>query len=132
MEAGDFYASTGVVLDEVRRTDKGGLSLKIRAEKGVRYRTEFVATMRDAKVEGVPFRGKDGKDVEAGPRDFGKGVGKVVATSTDLEPRYAATGAELYVRARVISDRAHPNPYKKGDVEMAWTQPAVAAVDSSR
>jgi hypothetical protein len=23
----------------------------------------------------------------------------------------------------VISSRAHPNPYQKGDVEVAWTQP---------
>ena len=24
---------------------------------------------------------------------------------------------------RVVSTKAHPNPYQKGDVEMAWTQP---------
>lgn len=123
MEAGDFYATSGVTLDEVKR-DKKELSLKIRGEKGVTYRTEFIATMRDTKVEGKRFEDKEGKDAP-GPLDFGKEVGKVVATSTDLSPRYEITGKELYVRARVTSDREHPNPYKKGDVEMAWTQPVV-------
>ena len=36
---------------------------------------------------------------------------------------YQLSGRELYVRARVISTKPHPNPYQKGDVEMAWTQP---------
>src|SRR4051812_31404283 len=46
-------------------------------------------------------------------------VGKVVAESREPHPRYKLTGEELYVRARVLSDRRHPNPFKKGDVEMA-------------
>jgi hypothetical protein len=35
------------------------------------------------------------------------------------------TGKELYVRAKIISTKAHPNPYQKGDVEVAWTQPLI-------
>jgi hypothetical protein len=35
------------------------------------------------------------------------------------------TGKELYVRAKVISSRPHPNPYQKGDMEAAWVQPVV-------
>jgi hypothetical protein len=123
MEAGDFYATTGVILDEVQR-NKEGISLKIRGEKDVSYRTEFVATMRDTKVEGKPFLDKDGKEIP-GPLDYGKEVGKVVATSNELTPRYKVTGKELYVRARIVSDKKHPNPFKKGDVEVAWTQPFV-------
>ena len=37
--------------------------------------------------------------------------------------RYALTGKEWYVRVKVISTKLHPNPYQKGDVEVAWTQP---------
>ena len=29
------------------------------------------------------------------------------------------------MRAKVISTKPHPNPYQKGDVEVAWTQPVV-------
>ena len=58
-------------------------------------------------------------------RVYSADVGKVVAESTDLEPSYRLTGKELYVRAKVTSSKPHPNPYQKGDVEVAWTQPVV-------
>ena len=29
----------------------------------------------------------------------------------------------LYVRAKITSSKPHPNPFRKGDVEVAWTQP---------
>jgi len=36
---------------------------------------------------------------------------------------YKFKGDELYIRAKIISSRKHPNPYAEGDFEMAWTQP---------
>ena len=45
MEAGDFYGTSGVTLDDVRFSD-GRLSLSIRAEDGVSYTTQFVGTRR--------------------------------------------------------------------------------------
>ena len=45
MDRGDFYASSGVVLKDVRATEKS-LSVPIDAQKGVRYVTEFVGTRR--------------------------------------------------------------------------------------
>ena len=45
--------------------------------------------------------------------------------SESLEPSYRLTGKELYVRAKVTSTKQHPNPFQKGDVEVAWTQPMV-------
>jgi len=38
-------------------------------------------------------------------------------------------GDELYVRARIISSKLHPNPYAAGDRETAWTQPLLGAAD---
>jgi hypothetical protein len=35
------------------------------------------------------------------------------------------TREEMYVRAKVNSTKPHPNPYEKGDVEVAWTLPVV-------
>lgn len=121
MEAGDFYASSGVVLDDVRR-EGNELRLAIRGEKGVKYRTEFIATMKDAVLDSEPRLDKDGKPLEV-TRSYSKEIGKVVAQSDDLNPRYTLTGKEWYVRARVTSTKPHPNPFQKGDVEMAWTQP---------
>ena len=43
MEAGDFYASSGVYLNDVRRAP-GELSVEIRAEAGVTYTVQFIGT----------------------------------------------------------------------------------------
>jgi hypothetical protein len=121
LEAGDFYASTGVVLADVRR-DGDELRLAIQPEQGVTYRTQFIATRKDASLESEPRLGTDGQPLPV-TRLYSDQVGKIVAESTDLNPRYRLTGAELYVRAKVISSKPHVNPFQKGDVEVAWTQP---------
>ena len=117
LEAGRFYSSSGVELEELTAT-KEELRLKVKVTPGVKYRTQFIATMKDASLESRPGE----KDA---PRVYGDDVGKVVAEAEGPEAGYKLTGKEWYVRARVISTRPHPNPFKKGDVEMAWTQPVV-------
>lgn len=121
MQAGDFYFSSGVVLDDVKRDSKS-LALSIRGEPGVTYRTQFIATMKDARFDSEPRRDKDGKDLQV-TRIYSDEIGKVVAEVEGTRPSYTLTGWELYVRAKVISSKPHPNPYAKGDVEVAWTQP---------
>lgn len=127
---GDFYASSGVVLDEVASSG-GELRLRIRAEPGVTYTTEFIATARDASLDSKPRADKDGKPLPV-TRVYSPDIGRVVLTTTDLAPRYPLTGKEWYVRARVRSSKPHPNPCRKGDVEMAWTQPVVPAEGGGR
>ena len=56
--------------------------------------------------------------------------GQLLATSQDLRPSYRMTGDELYVRARVISSRLHPNPFAEGDLETAWVQPVLGPASS--
>ncbi|MCS7046805.1 MAG: hypothetical protein NZO58_10650 [Gemmataceae bacterium] len=121
IETGDYYVSTGVILDDVIRT-KRTVQLRIRGEKGVAYKTEFIATLRETPLASQPQYDKDGKELDV-TRRYHPEIGKTVAVSTGLEPSYEFTGKERYVRARVTSSRPHPNPYAKGDVEMAWTQP---------
>src|SRR5262249_20899845 len=60
IEAGDFYCSTGVVLKEVRRTGKE-LALVIQPERDVKYKTQVIATMKDARLTSEPHLDKDGK-----------------------------------------------------------------------
>jgi hypothetical protein len=125
LDAGDFYASTGVVLNEITR-DGDTLKLAIRTEPGVTYKTEFIATMKGADLTGAPkaIKEKNGKETPV-TGDYSAEIGKAVATSTDANPTYTLTGKEMYVRAKVTSSKPHPNPYAKGDVEVAWTQPVV-------
>ena len=120
IRAGDFYPSTGVTLDELVR-DGDRLSFRIRGEKGVRYKTQFVATTKDAPLD--PMALAEGEKEPAGTRTYSDEIGKVVAETESLTPSYRFAGNELYVRAKITSTKPHPNPFKKGDFEVAWTQP---------
>ena len=94
MNKGDFYASTGVVLDSYEASGTGiqiGLNDKthdlgwsLPGANPQLYRTEFI--------------GQDGK---------------VLKLDESLTPSYSFTGKELYVRARITSS----------DGQLAWTQP---------
>ncbi len=121
IEAGDFYASTGVTLDEISR-EGNDFRLRIRAEAGVEYTTQFIATLKDANLDGTPRLDKAGQPLPV-TMSYSPDIGKVVAESTGPTASYRLTGKELYVRAKVTSTKPHPNPYAKGDVEVAWTQP---------
>lgn len=123
IEAGDFYASSGVVLNEIVR-DGNQVRLSVRTEPGVTYKTQFVATMKDVPLEGKPMLDKDGKPLPV-TMQYSPEIGKVVGESSGPTASYSLTGKELYVRAKVTSTKPHPNPYAKGDVEVAWTQPVI-------
>ena len=119
---GDFYSSTGSLCR--RAPDGDTVTLAIKPEQGVKYHTQFIATMRDAPWESEPRTDADGKTL-AVTRKYSTEIGKVIAESDGLAPSYRITGKELYVRAKVISSKPHPNPFQKGDVEVAWTQPVI-------
>jgi hypothetical protein len=128
IETGDFYASSGVALRDVSFENQE-LRVKIEPQPNVEYKTQFIATRRGTSLEGTPQLDKDGK-----PRHvtgtYSADIGKVVHEMTGLDAAYRMTPEDLYVRARVISSKLHPNPYKTGDREMAWTQPIVGAKGS--
>ena len=121
MEHGDFYASSGVLLEHVDCAD-GKLSLEIRREPGVSFCTEFVGTLRDAGLSSTPVVGEAGTELLT-TRRYSDEVGQVLVRSEGSRAEYALSGEELYVRARITSDKPHPLPHRPGDVEMAWTQP---------
>lgn len=123
LKAGRFYSSTGVVLNDLRRNGKQ-LSLTIRGEEGVTYKTQFIATLRDATLTSTLRLDADGKPLNV-TAVYSDEVGKVVAESDGLQPSYELTGRELYVRAKVNSSKPHPNPSERGAKEVAWTQPIV-------
>lgn len=102
MKRGDFYASSGVTLEDIVVTDDT-MTVTIKADPKATYTTEFIGIMRNDDPE------------TAQPR--------VLATTTENPAVHRFSGDELYVRARIVSDRLHPKPYAKGDFEQAWVQP---------
>lgn len=72
LERGDFYASTGVVLDNLH-VDERSMTITVRADTWAKYRIQFI----------------------------GKG-GRVLHEAADPTATYTITGSEGYVRARVL------------------------------
>lgn len=125
MRRGDFYASTGVVIEDIERSPEG-LALKIAAEPGIVYTTRFLGTRRGFDPAATPVVDGDGAPKPRASQQYSAAIGEVLLETTDVAPRYAFTGDELYVRATVISSKPQPNPFREGDVEMAWVQPVLA------
>ena len=123
MEAGRFYASSGVTLERVT-SSTNGLDVVVKADADVKYTIEFLGTRRGFDSKSEPVLDKDGKEVRA-TRRYSDDIGTVLARVEGTTASYRFTGDELYVRARITSSRKHPNPSEVGDFERAWTQPTV-------
>ena len=101
MERGDFYASSGVTLGEVKYDERSRtLEVEVEPDGEARFTTRFIGTM-------------EGSDE----------VGAVLAMVEGRRATYRLTGRELYVRAVVSSDRPPANPSFAGQAAQAWTQP---------
>jgi len=98
--AGDFYASSGVTLEDVS-SDRESLSIRVAADAGLTYTTRFIGTRVGGKV------------------------GELLQETAGDRATYRFKGDELYVRAIVVSSRRPVNPYHKNDFETAWVQPVV-------
>ena len=123
MEAGEFYASSGVRLGDVRRRP-GSYGIEIEPEEGVAYTTQFIGTRENFDRASEPVVGKKGEPL-AVTRRYSADIGAVLAEVKGTRPSYTLKGDEIYVRARVISSRLKSNPYVKGEFERAWTQPLI-------
>jgi hypothetical protein len=126
MKAADFYASSGVVLEDVQyQPEQKTLSLVISPAEDASYETEFIAVMKPA--EGTLANGEIPVDLEKSNLPSAQ----VVATVPGLSPSYRLTGRELYVRAVVNSSLPAEDPVYDGQRRQAWTQPVGWRIDGN-
>lgn len=123
MERGDFYSSSGVTLARVVSSAEG-LNVEVQAEKGVKYRIDFIGTRAGYDPESKPVLDSNGKEINA-TRIYSDDIGTTFKTVNGSEGSYRFTGNEIYVRALITSTKKHPNPSEVGEFERAWAQPAV-------
>jgi hypothetical protein len=123
LEAGRFYASSGVRLQQTVSSERG-LSVEVAAEPGVDYAIEFIGTRAGYDAHHEPVTGSDGRVVRTTHR-YSDDVGETFLRISGTEGRYQFSGDEYYVRARVTSSRKHPNPSEPGEFERAWCQPVL-------
>lgn len=127
IQAGDFYASTGVELEEIAFAKPAGkLSLRIRPKGEETFVTQFIGTRKGVNLRGKPRRDKEGRVVET-TLDYrsasGPQIGEVLAEEKGANPSYTLRGDELYVRAIVTSSAAPQVPSNEFPFQRAWTQP---------
>jgi len=109
LESGNFYSSTGVLLNNINQ-DNNSYVVDISEKPGITYTTQFIGSTQSINQ-------KDDIDNNE--------IGKIFYETKTNPAIYNFTGKEIYVRAKIISDKFQENPYSKGDLEMAWTQPLV-------
>jgi len=121
IKAGEFYASTGVTLREVKFAD-GVLSIEIEPAEGETYVTKFIGTEKGADVTGrAPPSGV--ATTRPVTQVYSDEVGKTLARAEGVKVSYKLTGKELYVRAMITSSGAVANPSLENQKKQAWTQP---------
>lgn len=120
MNRGDFYASSGVFLEDVTFDESTQtLSLQVQPKSGETYRTDFIATLASD-----PHHDDGHVEEDHAPRhDHEARIGVVVASIDGLQAKYKLTGNELYVRAVVTSSAPPNDPSFENQFKQAWTQP---------
>jgi hypothetical protein len=121
LEAGDFYASSGVSLRGLERVGNTQ-RIEVEAEPGVTYTIRFVGTRRGFDATRSPVMSAKGEPIRATWR-YSDRIGETLAVSVGHRAQYTAKGDELYVRAVVTSSKRITNPYRKGETAAAWLQP---------
>lgn len=123
LEAGRFYASSGVRLQRVESSPRG-LKVAVEPVAGETYTIEFIGTRTGFDGASTPVLDVDGKEVYT-TRHYSDSIGEVLQTVSGTEGAYEFTGDEVYVRARITSSAQHPNPSEEGEPQRAWVQPVV-------
>lgn len=120
LEAGDFYASSGVELGDIRWKDNK-LSVGIAARTGETYTTQFIGTRRPIDWQSRPVANTNGVRL-AVTRLYSEGIGAVLSEQRGTNVSYTCKGDELYVRAKVVSSKMVENAVVAGERQAAWTQ----------
>ena len=123
LEKGNFYSTTGVILEDIQINDRT-LTIHIREKTDVAYRTQFIGTPKQFDTSSKPVLNSMGEPAYI-TRVYSNEIGQVFSETTDNPAIFSFTGAEMYVRAKIISDQLQDNPFAEGDLETAWTQPVL-------
>lgn len=130
LEAGRYYASSGVALKRIETT-ADSYSVEVKPKEDETYTIEFVGTRRGYDDSSEAVVDAEGKSLRA-TRRYSSDLGAVLLTVEGPTATYQFTGDELYVRARITSSALHPNPSERGEHQRAWCQPVVVTSGSGK
>jgi len=128
MRSGNFTISTGVELNSVRfDRSTQTLTVDIKPEEGVKYRIDFVGTKKNFDRTETPFVLEEKTAVN--PKRAGytyrfEDFGIILKSVEGTRGEYTMKADDLYVRARITSDRRTRVPNEnEPPTASAWTQP---------
>ncbi len=121
LESGDFYATSGVTLNDVVWTNNQ-LTVRVQPDADTSYTIEFIGTRRPVDFQSRPVLNAKGHPL-ATTRLYSTGIGAMLARHQGLTASYSCQGDELYVRAKITSSRPKKNAVVEEERECAWTQP---------
>ncbi len=124
MERGDFYASSGVTLADVRfDAESGTYTVEVEPVEGEEYDIEFVGTRAGFDPAREPRMNDAGEPIRT-THKYSSEIGEVLqSTENVVSATDTLSGDELYVRAVVTSSATPENPAFDGQFQQAWTQP---------
>jgi len=106
MEAGEFYASSGVSLKTLQ-VDGNKINVAVESEPSIVYTITFIGCRT------------------------GESEPAVLLSERGVQASFEITDDLLFVRCKVISSKLHSNPIEDLIYEMAWTQPIVSMSNRS-
>ncbi|MBI1320440.1 MAG: hypothetical protein GC168_16055 [Candidatus Hydrogenedens sp.] len=124
LDAGLFYSTTGVLLESIS-ANRERYEVTVAQEPGVNYTVQFIGTRKGFDPTITPRLDEQGNPAPDKSSEFGSDIGVVLAETTANPATYTVQGDELYVRAKIVSDKVKENPFAEGDMETAWTQPLI-------
>ena len=105
MRAGDFYASSGVVLSRMHYdAESRVIELEIEADGDARFSSALIGTRTHQA-------------------DSPERIGEVLARSSGRKVRFEVPADALYARVTITSSAEHSNPSYDHQRKQAWTQP---------
>ncbi|QEG34231.1 CehA/McbA family metallohydrolase domain-containing protein [Bythopirellula goksoeyrii] len=121
LEAGQFYASSGVALRRIAVTPQE-YSVEVEPVDGEEYEIEFIGTREGYDWSNKPVVDEEGSEVRT-THHYSDDIGETLATVKGTEANYKFKGDELYVRARVTSSAKAENASFDDGPKRAWSQP---------
>ncbi len=112
LEAGRFYASSGVKLRRVESSDDA-LTVEVDAVPGETYTTEFIGTRRGFDEHSHPVTDDMGHALGV-TRHYSDDVGAVLQTVEGPTATYRITNDDIYVRAAHLVQRSASQPLGAG------------------
>jgi hypothetical protein len=137
MHKGNFYASSGLELKRVRFNPKTNtLQVSVKPEKGYKYRIMFIGSKRGADLDErgrVKWRIKKpspgdlayGFNPERSVPYYSPAIGVTLKVSDSTDSSYTMQDDDLYVRAKIITDKGVLPENRVQIYPIAWTQPVV-------